>query len=82
MRKANWIMVNQTSEVVLIQDVGPWDRHPTVTNDAEGVVAEIAPSLNGRRLEYIDSDGQRDELVVKDGKFAGFRPGQRGLAGA
>jgi hypothetical protein len=37
-------------------------------------VEELAPILNGRRLEYIDSDGRRDQLLVKDGKFAGFAP--------
>jgi len=28
--------------------------------------------LRGRRLEYYDSDGHRDQLLVKDGQFAGF----------
>ena len=73
-RKPNYEIIEQTSEYVLIEDLGPWDQHLTITNGAEQVVEELAPILNGRRLEYIDSDGRRDQLLVKDGKFAGFAP--------
>jgi len=45
-----------------------------VTNDTEAVVQELAPRLRGRRLEYFDSDGRLDQLLVTDGKFAGFAP--------
>jgi len=74
MREARFVIKLETKEMVLIKDIGPWDTHPTVTNDAERVVEYLAPMLNGRRLECIDSEGDRDELVVKDGKFAGFAP--------
>ena len=63
---------------VVIEDVGPWDQHPTITNDAEWVVEQLVNQgrlPTGRRLFYIDSDGQKDELLVKDGRFAGFAPG-------
>lgn len=63
---------------LVIRDVGPWDHHPTVTNDAEYVVSELVERgmlPGGRRLFYYDSDGNLDEIVVRDGKFAGFRPG-------
>ena len=73
MRRANYIVTKQTTTALVIQDVGPWDTNPTVTNAAERVVEELAPHLHGRRLEYIDSDGNQDEIVVKDGKFVGFR---------
>lgn len=66
---------------LVIQDVGPWDQRLTITNDAEHVVAELAAKgrlNNGRRLFYVDSDGQKDELLVKDGRFNGFAPGPRG----
>jgi hypothetical protein len=73
MRHANFIIVSQNQpDYVLIQDIGPWDIYPTVTNDAECVVSDLAPNLNGRRLDYIDSEGVRGTLLVKDGKFAGF----------
>lgn len=74
MNRANYTVVSDQDDMLIIRDDGPWDRHPTVTNDAEQVVADLAPVLKGRRLLYIDSDQQMDEMVVKDGKFVGFRP--------
>jgi len=63
---------------LVIRDVGPWDQHPTVTNDAEAVVMALASQgylPNGRRLFYYDSEGALDEILVKDGQFVGFAPG-------
>ena len=71
---AKYRIVKQTDAYVLIQDVGHTIGHMTITNDAENVVADIDPLLHGRRLEYIDSDGNRDQLIVVDGQFAGFAP--------
>lgn len=71
---ANFYIKHTTSDCVLLEDLGPWERHLTITNDAENVVAQVADQLRGRRLEYIDSAGERTELLVKDGKFAGFVP--------
>lgn len=65
---------------LVIKDLGPWDRHLTVTNGAESVVEDLVRSgylPSGRRLLYYDSDNQLDELLVKEGKFAGFPPGPR-----
>lgn len=61
---------------LILRDLGPWSKHPTITNDAANVVADLLPRLGGRRLLYIDSEGSVDELVVKDGKFSHFAPGQ------
>ena len=72
MRRANYAIVLESDDCVLIRDIGPHDQFFTVTNAAEEVVAELAPMLRGRRLEYYDSDGDRDQLLVQDGKFAGF----------
>ena len=46
----------------------------SLTNDMENVVPQIFPILKGRRLEYIDSEGQRDVVEVdhKTGTFRGF----------
>lgn len=71
-RRAHFVFVDQTPLAVVIRDVGPWDRHPTVTNDAEDVVRRIAPILEGRRLFYFDSEGELTELLIKESKFAGF----------
>ena len=61
---------------LVLRDVGPWDRFPTVTNDIEHVVSVliINGTLNpGQRLFYYDSDNHLDELEIIDGKFAGFK---------
>ncbi len=63
------------TEPLVIKDVGPWERHPTITNDAEAVVADLVKGgklPEGRRLFYIDSEGERDEILIKSGRFAGF----------
>jgi hypothetical protein len=72
MNRANYTIEDENEVRVLIKDVGPWDQHPTVTNDAERVVEDLAGMLNGRELHYIDSEGDIDQLLVSDGKFAGF----------
>jgi multidrug efflux pump subunit AcrA (membrane-fusion protein) len=80
-RKANFIIVgadHRRGAQLVIKDVGPWDQHPTVTNDAENVVRSLAAQGHlpeGRRLFYYDSDGRLDEILVKDGQFVGFAPG-------
>lgn len=58
MRSANWKVVSDTNKTFIIQDVGPWTNYPTITNDAEEVVRQIAPGLRGRRLFYFDSEGR------------------------
>jgi hypothetical protein len=65
---------------LVIRDLGPWDVHFTVTNDAECVVQRLLTTgalAPGQRLFYWDSEGLLDELLVKDGNFAGFAPGPR-----
>ncbi len=79
MQLANYSVVRQTGEYILIRDEGPWDFYQSVTNAAESVVAGMADALHGRRLYYIDTDGRIDELKIKDGKFAGFAPGPKGM---
>jgi hypothetical protein len=67
-----------TADVVTIRDLGPWDRHLTVTNDAENVVKyllETGELARGRRLLYYDSLNALDEILVRDGRFIGFAVG-------
>lgn len=59
---------------ILLLDLGPWDQHPTVTNDAESVVTRVAHMLGGRKLLYLDSAGELGELKTRGGEFAGFAP--------
>ena len=82
-REANYIIVGEDQNMLVIRDVGPWDQHPSVTNDAENVVLELAGQnllQPGRRLLYYDSDGRLDEMLIKDGVFLGFAPGPESKA--
>ena len=84
MKKPNFVIEKKDTERkrLYIRDVGPWDKFPTVTNGAEEVVDALVKSHileDGYRLLYYDSDGNLDELLVKDGLFAGFNPGNEGV---
>lgn len=76
MNHANFIIINQDADKITLQDGGPWDVHPTITNDAEWVVEQMARHLQGRRLFYFDSEGDKGELLVDGGKFSGFGLGE------
>jgi hypothetical protein len=75
MSGARYVILEQDflGKRVVIRDVGPWDKHRTVTNDAEEVVrfllATDVLAADGR-LFYIDSEGEPGELLVRDGRFA------------
>ena len=77
MKRANYHIESDNHNYLLIRDVGPWDEYLTVTNAAETVVKELSFHLGTRQLFYIDTDGQMDELLVKNGQFAGFAPGPK-----
>lgn len=72
MRLPNYEILDDKPDYVLLRDLGPWDQYPTITNAAEEVVIQIAPQLRGRKLFYIDSEGERTELLVNNRRFAGF----------
>lgn len=79
MRHACFTLVKNEADRVVIRDEGPWEQYPTVTNDAEHVVELLVRNgvlTEGKRLFYYDSEGELDELRVRDGKFAGFGPGK------
>lgn len=73
MREPSFEILEDCNEYLLIRDVGPHDEHPTVTNAAERVVEMLGLMLRpGQRLEYVDSGGELAQILVRDGKFAGF----------
>lgn len=75
MNHAEYKILEITPTLILIEDTG---RHHTksVTNDAEWVVQQICKEYGThRRIDYIDSMGQRDQLVHTNGVFTGFAPG-------
>ncbi len=66
-----WIL----PDAMMISDVGNGDC-PSVTNDAEAVVAYLLGSqlLNpGMRLLYLDSEEHEDELLFDADGFKGFK---------
>lgn len=63
-RSAQYEIVEDTPEKLVLQDLGPWDRHFTITNDAENVVNGLRSRLNGRKLFYYDSENELTEIVV------------------
>lgn len=72
MTRANYEIIEDHSDKLVLRDLGPWNRHLTITNDAECVVAELLERLAGRRLFYYDSDGELTELKIADGRFDGY----------
>ena len=75
MARSKYSMVDSGETFVLLQDWGPWDKHKTITNDAEMVVKEQAAlGLGERRLFYHDSDNDLTELVHDgNGGFIDFK---------
>ena len=73
MREANYKVIESTDERIVLLDIGPWDRYMTITNAAESVVADLG-DIGSRRVFYYDSDSELTELLVKNGRFAGFAP--------
>lgn len=61
--------------MVYLHDAGDHSKVPTVTNDAEWVVEQVAKDWGKRRIFYRDTEGGIDELEHVDGKFKGFKPG-------
>lgn len=73
MRLPNYEVLSDTPDCLLLRDVGPWDEFPTITNAAEELVEHLKPLRPGQRLEYIDSEGNCDEILIENGRFVGFR---------
>jgi len=78
--RANYEVINENKDSVIIKDIGPWDKYQTITNNAEGVVEELSYNnnrllspLGNRHIYYIDSSGVTDELLHRNGRFVGFK---------
>jgi hypothetical protein len=74
-RQSVFRVVAGNADRLIIKDVGPWDAHLSVTNDAEGVVRRLLASgdLNPeQRLFCWDSEGELGELLFENGEFKGF----------
>ena len=75
-QRANYEVLENTPDHILLQDIGPWGKYMTITNAAESVVQEVDQKygIGSRRVFYYDSENELTELLVKDGRFAGFAP--------
>lgn len=60
-------------EYLIIEDLNLGGR--SVTNDVENVVSELLELLGGRKLYYIDSMGNMDQILIRHDRFDGFKPG-------
>jgi len=79
-RNPQYMVVSSNPMALTIKDVGPWEKHMTVTNAAEVVVDELFASgllKEGQRLLYYDSEEQLDEILIEKRAFAGFAPYER-----
>lgn len=75
--RSNYDIEEDLPTHIVLNDCGPWDQYLTITNDAEGVIADLKHTgrlAAGKRVFYYDSEGDFSELIIKDGKFAGFGP--------
>ena len=76
--RARWNSYVQEDGSLVLQDIGPWNTCPTITNDVENVVYDLAHVLGrlkpGQRLFYYDSEGVLDEIIHEGGKFVRFGP--------
>jgi len=70
---AEFTIIYGTSKYVFIVDTGHTHTR-SVTNDAENVIKTLYRDhgLGERRVFYVDSEGQIDEMLHKSGCFQGF----------
>jgi hypothetical protein len=74
-RGAHFDILENGPKLLVVRDLGPWDKYLTITNAAEEVVEDLFKTgiLNdGQTFQYYDSEGELTEIVHKDGKFVGF----------
>jgi hypothetical protein len=73
---ANFTILSNSSEVIVLRDLGPWDTYKTITNDAEAVVKYLFKSgqaTGTKQIVYFDSDGENTKLNHDGiGNFTGF----------
>jgi hypothetical protein len=73
-------VIKETPDFIFIKDVGHKD-HITVTNDVKFVLQKLSEeyALDHRRVFYMDSMGQIDEIEHRGSRFIGFMSGHKGV---
>ena len=74
-RRSDFNIVQITAGAVWIEDLCAERGGLSVTNDVEGVCAELTLRYGERKIYYKDTDGRWDELRHDAGRFMGFRHG-------
>lgn len=76
MNHAAFEILLEAPTYIVLADRGPWDEHPTVTNDARWVIDQL--ELTRRRAPdecavfYFDSSGRVDRMLHRAGAFTSF----------
>lgn len=72
--RANYRIINQNEQSIVIQDVGDHTKVPTVTNDISAVVEDLHKKdlLGDRILTYYDSNNNSSRVRHNNGVFIGF----------
>jgi hypothetical protein len=64
-------------EMIVLVDVGPWDKHQTITNNPDYVIRDLREHkwlTNNPRVLYYDSEGCMDaELLYDENGFVRFK---------
>lgn len=70
---------SRNDKAILIKDLAEYHRCMSITNGAEEVVRNLSENgvLGDRRLFYIDTMGDTDELLHENGVFKGFQFGDK-----
>jgi hypothetical protein len=77
---ATYVVLNKETSFICIKDTGHKNRM-SVTNDVEYVLSDLSRQFNidHRRIFYVDSDGQIDEIIHKGKNFISFKAGHKGI---
>jgi hypothetical protein len=76
---AGYEVLTSNVQFIYLEDSGH-NQFKTVTNDAEYILSRLNEEygIGNKRIFYKDSSGEIDEIVHKNGIFAGFGHGHKG----
>ncbi|GHU66567.1 hypothetical protein FACS189447_07710 [Spirochaetia bacterium] len=73
-------VLRETNTFIFIKDIGH-KTHKSITNDVEFVLESLAADYNikYRRIFYIDSMNEIDEIIHSEKHFISFKHGHEGV---
>ena len=78
----DFAVMEETDSFIYIIDTGNHSEQKTVTNDVDWVVKKLAGLCNcfeKKRIFYMDSEKQIDEILHDGKNFIGFKAGHTGV---